>query len=681
MAIHWTIPFASRRSSTAYFVQIYAAGSAQIVTLYGAASPIETQEDDDEDMFTPIRKQSGTLRIVDDDDRWSDIIPASDTDRFVRLVNASGAIFWQGFMQAQTYGNGLYEGTQETEFPLQGLLSVLSTKRPTTSDAQPRNFAYIINMCVSAIESFCSAVGASAPISRIYVQGGADALTWLMKKVDWQNFFDSDENEDLTAKYTYYDMLEDVCQYWGWTARVWRNNLYLLAVDDAAEQNIAVISRSKLTTLAGGTSILASTIILSSYTLSGSVFASMDNDEYVVRGPNKATVKADVNEQDILFQVLPPSVQSAVDENLTYAWYGKDSSTLVGYFSTPIFRYFGDDSHYPSKILQGAAVSGNGFARRQYYISEEGNDAEKADVIVLHGYSLSTPQVQLQTKKQMNFSQGALTLKASIFYESTHERSFWIWYRIGIGQTHDTAKWFYMDDDKNVSWSESNSSLLLMWASDGNLLGSFTWFYQPTIGPNRVAHYPSIPLAAGLEGYIFVDFYGARYPSEDTPREIEIGNFEVEYSRDTVYIDSSDRSRTMEDKRQSTREYTASSNAEMDDQWNADCIFASDNNMKYGYGLLMNTDGSYMGKAQYAGVQDSQWPEQHLANRVMSYWSAARRKLSVCLQSNMSIGGTNAVALSPVHKISFDNKTYYPVSINQNWRDDETELTMMEINS
>ena len=71
-------------------------------------------------MSTPIRTQSGYLRIVDDGYaadgvtpfNWKDLIPATDISRPVTLT-ANGTVIWQGFMQAQDFGSVLYGNPQE----------------------------------------------------------------------------------------------------------------------------------------------------------------------------------------------------------------------------------------------------------------------------------------------------------------------------------------------------------------------------------------------------------------------------------------------------------------------------------------------------------------------------------------------------------------------------------------
>ena len=61
------------------------------------------------------------------------------------------------------------------------------------------------------------------------VQGGGDARTFLMKQIDWQNFSNEDGNGGMTARFTMYQCLEDMCRYWGWTARTSGNTLWLIS--------------------------------------------------------------------------------------------------------------------------------------------------------------------------------------------------------------------------------------------------------------------------------------------------------------------------------------------------------------------------------------------------------------------------------------------------------------------
>jgi hypothetical protein len=111
----------------------------------------------------------------------------------------------------------------------------------------------------------------------------------------------------------------------------------------------------------------------------------------------------------------------------------------------------------------------------------------------------------------------------------------------------------------------------------------------------------------------------------------------------------------MSEERETSQKYMATNNNQTHEEWNADCIFASDNNMKYGYGLLINTDGTFMKKAQYNGAPNAEYPEQHLANRVASYWSVSRRRMGVELRANTrTTNGILMSSITPRHLLTID---------------------------
>ena len=135
----------------------------------------------------------------------------------------------------------------------------------------------------------------------------------------------------------------------------------------------------------------------------------------------------------------------------------------------------------------------------------------------------------------------------------------------------------------------------------------------------------------------------------------------------------------MTEDRKSAMDYMAGNGNGSGENWNADCIYASDNNMKYGYGLVMNPDGTYMDKARYGhDISDSDvhnmldHPEQHLADRVADFWQSSKRQLTVDLR-------TDAIpTITPQHRVTMDRWKFNPVSLSQQWRDDVATLTLLQ---
>lgn len=675
MAIHWTIAFKSLRSGTDYRVNIYDAnysGSSSI-HLKGAAEPFTTEEDDDEDMFTPLRLQSGYIRIVDDgkDENgnpfdWRTLIPSNDKSRPVTLTKTVGSqqqIVWQGFMQAQNFSGELYSYTQEREFPIQCCLSVLSTTQVPTTEPQPRNFAYLLKTCLDAIPQHT--------ISQIVVQGGTDARDWLMKMIDWRVFLEMDNEDEYAAKYNLQEALEDLCRFWGWTARTKGTTLYLVMADDHVENTFLTLTRAQLNTLANGTAVgdTSSTFVMNS--ISGDVFASDDNDDNYIRGYNKCVVKSSIESEDAMVNFAPESVRKLMERN-GWVWYHlpNDAPEGVGYYTTQKITSF------TSSTLDGTTYGLAGFYRRQIYSSVEDDKPTKCDIISIYGNHDGNIRASLQTKKMMAFTGGSLTVKGSIYHDSQKDDGYptTLYMRIGIGQTKASAKWFQLwyisGGGIGHTWTNPMSEARCVWAVEhGDIKGVEVGY----AAADRFI-YGSIPCDSdGLFGYLFIDIFGCA-DVNGFYQSFEVADLEVKFSRDGVYIPSQDgeyRQREVVVDRVTSREYTATNNGNVDSPYNVDCIFASDNYMKFGYGLVMDSIDGYMAKANYG--QSQQEPEQHLANRAAAYWASTKRKIVGEFRAN------TISDISPNYKVTMDGTTFYPVAISRNWRDDIVILNLQQL--
>lgn len=683
----YSIIFKSLRSQASDVPYVVNIGGTGGTALKGGASPLVTQEDDSEDMFKPVRTQSGYLRVVDDGkdasgtalpaNWWTSLIPETDTSIPINLTKGNDVI-WQGFMQAQTFSGELYGGTQEREYPIQCPLSALASKQAPTNKTDMSNFAALLKYIL--VDQMPSGV----EFNNFIFQGGADARTWLLKCFDWHNFIDVTDN-GVTSIYTLLDILEDVCQFWGWTCRTWRDSVIFTCTDDSAETKALELNRTTLATLAAdttGTSTAGTDTndMFSSLSI-GNYFASRNNNESTLRGVSKATVSANCNQTKGLIEFAPQSVRDQMENvNHPYVWEQPDpDNALVGLFRTnPAISSF--DSQY---------ISGTGsFDRRQIYSDESAGEPSLCDCILINDYDTGSVLARIQTKRDRIFTGGSLRISGTIYKGVellSDGRHRGLNMRIGIGTDINNAQWFYTSIavgtwEFSYGWNNTRTNSFFLFESmeigqviTGTTPGGSGAYYVID------RKYPSIPISGNMFGKVFVEFLGS--PTDEhtlIAQNFQIANFKLEYSRDSATI-IGERTRTLVKDRQSSRDYTATNVNPCEDEWNADCIFASDNNMEYGYGLLMNPGGSFMSKAQYAGVADSQYPEQHLANRVASYWDGSKRRIDAELQSQATAEGTTIGAISPRHKVTIGGITAgVPVAISHDWRDDVTMLTVIE---
>ena len=352
MAVHWTIPFRSLRSNTLYTVNIYdSTYSGNPIPLKGGSQPFYTQEADDDDQFMPIRTQSGYIRIIDDGYaadgvtvfNWKEMLPSTDTDRPVTLTDGNGNIMWQGFMQAQNFSGKLYGNPQEREYPIQCPLTILEGSDINFSQKGIQNFAYLLKQIIDAIPTLS--------FSEIVIHG-VNSWGWLEKRIDWQNYLE--ENDDtLEPRFNLFTCLEDMCKFWGWTARTHKQKLYFTQADDANENSDYItLTMQILEAVANNHHYGSATGVPSTIIMSGDIFASVNNDDYRQRGFSKATVSANTNKADE--NLIDIDTDSFEKQTSDQGW----GSMNIAVGDGKPYRYTNDLLIYATSFMTGTCYSG-----------------------------------------------------------------------------------------------------------------------------------------------------------------------------------------------------------------------------------------------------------------------------------------------------------------------------------
>ena len=684
MAIHWQVKFKTLRGGKVLTASVYDnTYDGQPILLKGGAEPFVTEENNDDDPFKAIRTQTGSLNIVDDGYaldgttpfNWRDLQPRSDHDRPVILTDENDTILWQGFLQAQNFSGTLYEATQEREFPLQCALSILSSQYPNTTDQGIVNFAYLLNYISAMITAASVSV---INFTEFIIQGGRDAQAWLSKKFHWANLLSENNDNDIAAQYDLFTCLEDMCNFWGWEARTEGTRLYLMCTEDPTEQTALILTPSDLSTMAAGS--YAGTIDAEPFVrrdLTGNIFASNDNDDMWMNGPSEVSVKADCNEQSSSAEFAPPTVQKAMEDAGNYSWVsGTEPNT--GYYATPLIRTF------ESNIMSGSAsdLILGGFCRMQIYSSSEQENATKIDAFVVR-YNLrpNNPILQIRTNRMMSFSHGTLKFSGSVWNGNgwqqwdSQENDDVIVVHIGIGETYETAKWFYFDYTEfrvSYGWKSQKTQMpLLIGAGDIKGIAMINFHDEEVYMP------VGAPTEEGMHGYVFVDFFDIRIETGETGGAYIIGNFKIEFSREQTYIPETVfdglRPRVVQKDRVSSMEYKSLNENSIKNQQSIDLVYASDNDMKFGFGLVMNPNYWYMATAYYG--EALQHPEQHLADRIVNFWAAAKRLVTADLQTQMV---EQQEPITPLSHLVLGETHFRTLAISHQWRDDVTTVKMIQ---
>lgn len=696
MAIHWQIPFKSLRAGTVYTVNIYdAAHSGNPVVLKGGARPFTTQEDDDDDEFKPIRTQSGYIRIVDDGkdasgntlsaaDDWKALLPTTDTDRPVTLTDGSGNVVWQGFMQAQNFGGVLYGNPQEREFPVHCPLTIVEGTDINYQQTEIQNFAYLLQLMTDCI----STKGAGAvSIDEVIVQGDEDAQEWLLKRIDWQNFTSVDADGNLTARYNLYQCLEDMCRFWGWTARVWRRNLYLTCADDDQEQSFLTLTTGvggSLATMAAGTAAGTTGETFTYLSPTGDIFASTEQNDFKQRGPNKAIVTVSTNEADDY--IINPFDNKLEKDMMEPAW---NEGYIVNYGDDKFVHYSKDVLEVDRYYLEADALED--YAAFNVVSKYKGLDAgggyeNIGNCVSIKKTYTGSVLVSFASIYEHTFHDGFFRMSGEVYragekYDSTGGRSYSgnadMWMRLGIGKTRATAKWW-----NGKEWVDNEVEFR---ATIGNRNSEiFTRWWTGSVFDNAVES--NIILVNNLSGRVFVEMLGSNSTVvEDLlgEKSFDIESFKMSFTKNATVAKTqypnSGWWQINELDRPSKYAYMASNSNNVRQDYSIDAIYGGDSAMVPCYSTLLNTDDSYMTEVPYGSVNKR--PEQRMADRIVGYWATSKRKLEVELRSNITIDtGVTVNDITPQCLVTLDDTLFHPIAISHDWRDDITMYTLLEMN-
>ena len=681
MAAHnYTISFKSFKTGTLYTLTI-GGSSGTTIALKGAAQPFVTQEDDSDDMFTPIRTQTGYIRIVDDGkdangnalttDWWTDLIPETDTSRPVTLrhtTNGQTIIDWQGFMQAQNFSGVLYGGTQERSFPVQCPLSVLSTTedfKPLGSDGI-KNFAWILKQMFDKL----TAVGVTITN---YCFGGNSSRDWLLKMVDLQNFITSNNDDGVAnARFENDTIVADICQFWGWTCRMMGTYVYFTNAYDSNNTKYLSVSDTQLGTLANNQTSGSYSDIADIGINLGNALCDMESEQYYLEGHGKVLVTANANDAGSDVLTFAPSVieqQMAAQSNYYNETYGRGSNTY----------YTGDLQSFSTAFMTGSATSG----RSSFNIARN-QDKDTKDVIRIRrsydGTIMSSLELTYQHAYEGNgytrFGELAmgLRLRGTIWQKGLVFTDYndisgvgkkTMRLRIGIGEDRENAKWW-----TGAGWSSSITTTKF-WIGNQNdiLYSSYGPDTSHLTGSTEVI---PLPVSETLHGKLFIDFFG----SDDMPevnvqsvgnqRIFDIAAFSVEYEVGTA-------GETMlgVPEQSSTKEYTDVANGMIKDEYGVDLVYASDNDMPRGYGVIMNANYTNLTKLTYGGVQ--KFPEEYLAGAMAAYWSRSRLRMSLNVW-NRQIGPMMNISLTVAY-----GGNWHPASISHDWWNEKMSLVLLSI--
>ena len=227
MAVHWRMNFKSLLGQD-MTVDIYDSNysGSTPVQIIGGAAPFVTREYDDEDMYTPIRTQSGYLcMIVENSTIVNEIQPARTTDRPVVLRNGNN-ILWVGFLKPEQYNQPWIRTPYEIELPLMSIMAAMQGVKFTQSEGYVSFFSLVRTINSYVPFDIYIVAPEETPVKDVYVQNNNFREFLTVAERSERGTTDIYECESL------YDAIEAFCQYFGFSLHEYGGWFYCVVYPD-----------------------------------------------------------------------------------------------------------------------------------------------------------------------------------------------------------------------------------------------------------------------------------------------------------------------------------------------------------------------------------------------------------------------------------------------------------------
>ena len=296
-----------------YAVNIYEQSIGSVVRLTGSDVPFVTQEDDDEDIFNPMRIQTGYLRIVDNTESGmliEQIMPSNNLEKLVRVYanptsSFEGNLVWVGFMCAEAFTQPWDKQAKVIEFPVKSLLGAMEDVSLGAASGFV-NFATLICSAFTAIGYTPDYVHTISNLD--------DVESGMLKVFIEQSLFinkEEEQNEGSTQKVligeSYATILSEVAKLYGVTFRMQHNTLFISMYDNGAGKiGLTQYSWADIVSMsAGGTISSPAHAVPIVDLLESSEFCGKDNDVNFVQGGREGVVVLNLKEGDDSIIELP----------------------------------------------------------------------------------------------------------------------------------------------------------------------------------------------------------------------------------------------------------------------------------------------------------------------------------------------------------------------------------------
>lgn len=725
--LHWQCCFQSLEG-TQYAVNIYERSySGNVVQLTGADEPFVTREDDDNDAFTPIRTQTGYLRIYDDDGTLLEtLIPKNNTEKLVKVVAGeyagvwpSGTFIedystephtkWQGFVCAQIFTQP-WESKIILEIPVKSMLAALADVTIDTTGENPiRNVAKMFVNAFSALDCYPSTVIVGTDIYNQF----DDLLginLYTNPCVDKQEVVNQTFVSYEYVGMNYYDILSSLCLLFGMVLRENGDMLYAVQYDTSnGYVSGDKMSYADFVAVSNGQVVAPSQRYVQSANLLSSVaFNGADNSVNFIPGGRLVEVNLPLNYKGDSFGA-PPVTQdgSALLEYATYhgTFYFQphpfvpNSNVGVGYYGYQL-NVYSFESNYTDMVQQYSLINGytatpyahdvplvtGAYPIRFYHKDSDSVDPIKlSDGIYIQTQYPYTTSLTFYNNYCLTLSSGMMMYMQNGYLDISFNIKHFIWNttlaRVMYGEENQTYATNIPDEAflrvavsvGSKFWDATNS----VWV-DSNAID--TNFGVHTKGDAIVSNKTSDMDVDSTEGYFIpvtnmvgvVRLYilnkievATRTGQGYTSTEPSYAH--VMYNLKVAYLPN----RTFVETTRESNTYLQKLSGFSDNK-KIELLYGTINNNVASPSLIMKGT-SYVELLKYRTPlfgQTDERPELHLLGRMASYYSEVRRALTAIIHTGVDM---------MYHIYYYQGKKFFGVKSMVSWKDEREKVKFIEV--
>ena len=721
--VHWQINFVARNGD-AYRIEVLQDGyNDDIVHLIGAENPIETSEDNSDDIFTPIRKQTGHLRIADtgydldgEPFYYTDMLPTNTLQFQVRLwqISTTDILRWVGYIRPDSLTSRLFEKVSIREFQLVCPLGTLY--EIPVSFSNTKNNCGTVKTMGQILHTALSTVGVSW--ANVYKQNNVQYRNDLISRVSLINFISKNEPTHTTPSAgdidaftaTWYDestswgnLVEEVCKFWGWTLYSRGYDLFIISPNQI--KKFAQFAFADLTSESNSS---LTDLVYSDIDIHDLGWASTNHTESRKLGYKNITIDADVNAEST---VIDPDYQKA---DFSY-WEGG---------GTGIVHVSGDGYLYVLRRLgaSGSQSDTSDVYFDNYQICERRHLPNGYSVPFVIEYSDGWKNDDYKNKTEFSLKKGIVCYSAGqtsslMFSAKTLDdicvpKNSVICIQASVDisynpdpdfpTTQNTAPPFeaesvavikpkldgreikaalkigdYWWDADNMAWTQTAKEFTLTVRDDGSIVSPQNTFYNYQFNPSGIlwdSHYGSdgfcmyVNSGGGIAGRMKLIIYSS-------PNSGSQANYLYNCVLNSLSVSIYNQDSKLNPQNKDKQQYKGIGSTKFNNSLSVMLKMASGDKNKYGKGQVFTPDYGLLTTVPFRNLSSyvDVAPEQRLLERLRNaYASVSIRDI---IEVNDDLQASLPMAVMVNHWASED--VFRPLCVTHNWREGTMKLTLI----